>query len=53
VSEQTGEEVPSAQIVKGYELTRGRYVVIDPDELEPFISAATKTIDVEEFVDVD
>ena len=26
VSEQTGEEVPSDQIVKGYEITRGRYV---------------------------
>ena len=53
VSEQTGEEVPSDQIVKGYEITRGRYVVIDPDELEPFIPAATKTIDLEEFVDLD
>ena len=41
VSEQTGEEDPSVQIVKGYEITRGRYDVIDPDELEPFIPAAT------------
>ena len=53
VSEQTGEEVPSDQIVKGYEITRGRYIVIDPDELEPFVPAATKTIDLEEFVDLD
>ena len=53
VSEQTGEEVPSDQIVKGYEITRGRYVVVDPDELEPFFPAATKTIDLEEFVDLD
>ena len=53
VSEQSGEEVPSDQIVKGYEITQGRYVVIDPDELEPFIPAATKTIDLEEFVDLD
>jgi DNA end-binding protein Ku len=48
VSEQTGEEVPSDQIVKGYEITRGRYIKIDPDELEPFGPAATKTIDLEE-----
>jgi DNA end-binding protein Ku len=53
VSEQTGEEVPSDQIVKGYEISRGRYIKIDPDELEPFVPAATKTIDLEEFVDLD
>jgi DNA end-binding protein Ku len=52
VSEETGEEVPSDQIVKAYELSKGRYVVIDPDELEPFIPTATKTIDLEEFVDL-
>ena len=53
VSEQTGEEVPSDQIVKRYEITRGHYIKIDPDELEPFVPAATKTIDLEEFVDLD
>jgi DNA end-binding protein Ku len=52
VSEETGEEVPSDQIVKAYEISKGRYVVIDPDELEPFIPAATKTIELEEFVDL-
>jgi DNA end-binding protein Ku len=53
MSEQTGELVPADQIVKGYEISKGRYVVIDPDELEPFVPAATKTIDLEEFVDLD
>jgi DNA end-binding protein Ku len=53
VSEQTGEQVPSEQIVKGYEITRGRFIRIDPDELEPFVPAATKTIELEEFVDLD
>jgi DNA end-binding protein Ku len=53
VSEQTGELVPADQIVKGYEISKGRYVVIDPDELEPFVPAATKTIDLEEFVDLE
>ena len=53
VSEQTGEEVPSDQIVKGYEISKGRYVMVDPDELEPFVPLATKTIDLEEFVDLD
>lgn len=53
VSALDGEEVPDEHIVKGYEVAKDRYVVVDPDELEPFIPAATKTIDLEEFVDLD
>ena len=53
VSDETGDEVPSEHIVKGYEVSRGRYVMVEPDDLEPFIPAATKTIDLEEFVDID
>jgi len=53
VSAETGEDVPDEHIVKGYEISKGRYVVVDPDELEPFIPAATKSIDLEEFVDLD
>jgi len=53
VSDDTGEEVPDEHIVKGYEFSRGQYVVVDPDELEPFIPVATKTIDLDEFVDLD
>jgi DNA end-binding protein Ku len=53
VSADSGEEVPDDHIVKGYEFTKGQYVVVDPDELEPFIPVATKTIDLDEFVDLD
>jgi len=53
VSADTGEDVPDDHIVKGYELTKGRYVVVDPDELEPFIPSATRSIELEEFVDLD
>ena len=53
VSEDTGEEVPSERIVKGYEISKGRYVAVGPDELEPFMPAVTKTIDLEEFVALD
>ncbi len=52
VSADTGEDVPDEHIVKGYEVTKGNYVVVDPDELEPFIPSATKSIDLEEFVDL-
>ena len=53
VNAETGEEVSEQHIVKGYEVAKGRYVVVDPDELEPFMPAATKTIELEEFVDLD
>jgi DNA end-binding protein Ku len=52
VSEDTGEEVPSEHIVKGFEIAKGRYLAIDPAELEPFVPATTKSIDLEEFVEL-
>ncbi|MET0458962.1 MAG: Ku protein [Ilumatobacteraceae bacterium] len=52
ISEDTGEEVPSEHIVKGFEIAKGRYIAIDPAELEPFVPATTKSIDLEEFVDL-
>jgi len=53
VNGETGEEVSEDHIVKGYEVAKGRYIIVDPDELEPFMPAATKTIELEEFVDLD
>src|SRR5580700_8781171 len=47
-----GEEVAYDHIVKGYDLGGGRYVVIEPDELASLDTAATRTIDIEEFVDL-
>jgi DNA end-binding protein Ku len=52
VNAETGEEVGDDHIVKGYEISKGRYIVVDPDELEPFMPAATKSVDLEEFVDL-
>ncbi len=52
VNAETGEEVSDEHIVKGYEVSKGRYVVVDPDELEPFMPVATRSIDLEEFVDL-
>ncbi len=52
VNAETGEEVGDDHIVKGYEIAKGRYVVVDPDELEPFMPVATKSVDLEEFVDL-
>jgi DNA end-binding protein Ku len=52
VDPATGEEVPYEKIVKGYELTRDRYVLINPDELEALDPERTRTIDIEDFVDL-
>jgi DNA end-binding protein Ku len=52
VDPTTGEEVPFEDIVKGYELSPDRYVLIEPEELEALDPKATKTIDIEEFVEM-
>lgn len=52
VSSETGEEVPYDQIVKGYELAGGAYVVITDDELSALDPKALRTIDIDEFVDL-
>jgi DNA end-binding protein Ku len=53
VDPETGEEVSFDQIVKGYELTRDRYVVVKPDELDALDPERTRTIDIEDFVDLE
>jgi DNA end-binding protein Ku len=53
VSAETGEEVPYERIVKGYEISPDRYVVITPEELEALDPKATRSIEIEDFVDLD
>jgi len=50
VDPTTGDEVDYNDIVKGFELTPDRYVVIEPGELETLSPKKTKTIDIEDFV---
>jgi len=52
VSEQSGEEVTTDQIVKGYEIEKGRYVIVEKDELDSLAPKASHTIDIEDFVDI-
>ncbi len=52
VDSANGEEVQYEDIVKGYELTKDRYVVITPDELETLDPEKSRTIDIEDFVDL-
>lgn len=53
VNPQTGEEVPYEQLVKGYELSPDRYVVVTPEELESVESKKTRMIEIEDFVELD
>ena len=52
VDSGTNDEVAFEDIVKGYELTKERYVVITPDELETLDPEKSRTIDIEDFVDL-
>jgi DNA end-binding protein Ku len=51
IDTETGEEVPYDQIVKGYEVDDGRYVVIDPDELRALDPEGSRLIDIVDFVE--
>ena len=44
------EEVSYEHVVKGYEVAKDQYVVIDPEELEALDPKKTRSIDIQEFV---
>src|SRR5918992_2303300 len=50
---QEEEEVPWEEIVKGYEIGPDRYVMITNEELDAVEPKKTRTIDIEDFVDLD
>jgi DNA end-binding protein Ku len=52
VDPQNDEEVPYENIVKGYELAPDRYVVISSEELDALQPEKTRTIDIEDFVEL-
>jgi len=47
-----GEEVSWEHIVKGFEISKGRYVTVTREELEAFNPKATKAIEIEDFVEL-
>jgi DNA end-binding protein Ku len=53
VDSVTEEEVPYEKIVKGFELTKERYVVVTPEELDSIAPEKTRAIDIEDFVDLE
>jgi DNA end-binding protein Ku len=50
VDEVTGEQVPSENIVKAYQISKGQYLEVTDDELEAVAIESTRTIDIDQFV---
>lgn len=53
VNAETGEPVDTSELVRGFEVSKGNYVVVTDDELAALQPRATHTIDLEEFVELD
>ena len=51
VDQDTGDEVPNEDIVKGYELEKGQFIEVTKEELEELALESTRTIEIDEFVD--
>lgn len=52
VDAETGRDVDSDDIVRGYEVSHGSWVTIDDDEMAAIRPEATRTVDIEDFVDL-
>src|SRR6478672_123021 len=52
VDPSTGDDVAYEDIVKGFEIGPDRYVIIEPGELESLDPKKTRTIEIEDFVDL-
>lgn len=50
VDADTGDEVAVDDIVKGYEVSKGKYIEVEPDELEAVEIDSTRMIDIDQFV---
>jgi hypothetical protein len=50
VDAETGDEVDLADIIKGYEVGKGQYTEIQPEELEAIAIESKRTIEIDEFV---
>jgi DNA end-binding protein Ku len=53
VAEKSGREVEQDDIEMGYELSKGRYVTFDKDELDELRPESTRAVEVSDFVALD
>jgi DNA end-binding protein Ku len=50
VDAETGDEVDDSKIIKGYEVGKGDYIELDPEELEAVALESKRTLEINEFV---
>jgi DNA end-binding protein Ku len=50
VDSETGEVVPREDIARGYEVSKGQYLVVEDEEFEAIQIESTRTIDIDQFV---
>ena len=50
IDAETGQSVEPEDRVKGYQIEKGRYVLVEEDELDKVALESTHTIDIEQFV---
>jgi DNA end-binding protein Ku len=50
VDAETGDEVDSSHIIKGYEVAKGEYIELQPEELEAVAIDSKRIIEIDEFV---
>ena len=50
VDAETGDEVPSEDIIKGYQVDKNVYVTVDDEEIEALQVEASHTIEIDSFV---
>jgi DNA end-binding protein Ku len=50
VDAETGDEVEQGNIIKGYEVSKGEYIELDPEELDAVAIKSKHTIEIDEFV---
>ena len=50
VDAESGDDVEAADIIKGYEVSKGDYIELEPEELEAIALESKRTIEIDEFV---
>jgi DNA end-binding protein Ku len=50
VDAETGREVEADDIVKGFEVSKGEYIELEPEELDAIALESKRTIEIDEFV---
>jgi DNA end-binding protein Ku len=53
VCKKEGKPIPDDEIVKGYEVSEGKYVYLTDEDLEAAAGEGYRSIDIQDFVDVD